>query len=55
MGKIPDRGDFKTMGAKERVAYWELSVRESERLGEDLHALVNGDDPLAGVEPLPVR
>ena len=48
-GKIPDRGDFRVMSPSERVAYWETCVRESERLAEALHDLINGDDPLRGV------
>jgi hypothetical protein len=51
-GKIPDRGDFRVMSPSERVAYWETCVRESERLAEALHDLVNGDDPLRGVTVL---
>jgi hypothetical protein len=48
-GKIPDRGDFRVMSPSERVTYWETCVRESERLAEALHDLINGDDPLRGV------
>ena len=51
-GKIPDRGDFRVMSPSERVAYWETCVRESERLAEALHDLINGDDPLRGVTVL---
>ena len=50
--KIPDRGDFRVMSPSERVAYWETCVRESERLAEALHDLINGDDPLRGVTVL---
>ena len=51
-GKIPDRGDFRVMPPSERIAYWETCVRESERLAEALHDLINGDDPLRGVTVL---
>ena len=51
-GKIPDRGDFRVMPTSERVAYWENCVRESGRLAEAFHDLINGDDPLRGVTVL---
>ena len=51
-GKIPDRGDFRVMSPSERVAYWETCVRESRRLAEAFHDLINGDDPLQGVTVL---
>ncbi len=51
-GKIPDRGDFRVMSPSERVAYWETCVRESRRLAEAFHDLINGDDPLRGVTVL---
>ncbi len=51
-GKIPDRGDFRVMSPEKRVAYWETCVRESGRLAEAFHNLINGDDPLRGVTVL---
>jgi hypothetical protein len=51
-GKIPDRDDFRVMSPKDRVAYWETCVRESERLAEAFHNLISGDDPLQGVTVL---
>ena len=51
-GKIPDRGDFRLMSPSERIAYWETCVRESARLAEALHDLINDDDPLRGVTVL---
>ncbi|MDG2461788.1 MAG: patatin-like phospholipase family protein [Luminiphilus sp.] len=48
-GKIPDRGDFRSMKPDERVAYWEICVRESQRLAEAFHTLIHGDDPLKHV------
>ena len=47
--KIPDRGDFQAMTQAERIANWEICVRESERLAEAFHNLITGDDPLRGV------
>ena len=51
-GKIPDRGDFRALPPKERVAYWETCVRESARLAEAFHNLIDGDEPLRGVTVL---
>ena len=51
-GKIPDRDDFRVMSPKDRVAYWETCVRESERLAEAFHNLISGHDPLRGVTVL---
>ena len=50
-GKIPDRNDFASMSHLERVRYWRHCMDASERLGEDFAALVDGADPLAGVQP----
>lgn len=51
-GKIPDRGDFRALSPKQRVAYWEVCIGESQRLAEAFHDLVTGDDPLMGVTPI---
>ena len=48
-GKIPDRGDFRSMLPEQRVAYWEICIRESQRLAEAFHELTTGEDPLKGV------
>lgn len=49
-GKIPDRGDFRKFGHRERVAYWQATMDASDALGEEFAALVDGPDPLAGVQ-----
>lgn len=42
-GKIPDRKDFTTMEAKQRIKYWYQVMSETERLGESLaHFCENG-------------
>lgn len=48
-GKIPDRGDFRAMSPEQRIAYWEVCIRESGRLAEAFYDLVTGDDPLRDV------
>ena len=49
-GKIPDRRDFPNMTHSERVTYWQAAVDASRVLGEEFAALVDGPDPLAGVQ-----
>jgi len=49
-GKIPDRGDFPKMSHDERVRYWQATMDASDALAEDLLELVDGPDPLAGVQ-----
>jgi len=47
--KIPDRRDFGKMPEAERVRYWQHCVAESQRLADELAALVTGGgDPLDG-------
>ncbi len=50
-GKIPDRNDFGKMTQPERLEYWGQCIAASEELGEALAALVDGSDPLDGVQP----
>ena len=49
-GKIPDRKDFRKFDHRERVAYWQATMDASDALGEEFAALVDGPDPLAGVQ-----
>ena len=49
-GKIPDRSDFPKLSHKERVSYWQACVDASEELAEAFAELVDGPDPLAGVQ-----
>jgi hypothetical protein len=51
-GKIPDRNDFLRLEHDQRVAYWRTVVARSQALAEEFAALVDGDDPLAGVTVL---
>lgn len=48
-GKIPDRSDFTRMKPEERIGYWEQCVDASKALAEEFAALIEGNDPLAGV------
>ncbi len=50
LGKIPDRNDFPKMSHEKRVSYWQACMDASEALGDAFATLVDGPDPLAGVE-----
>jgi hypothetical protein len=50
MGKIPDRGDFGRLDDEQRVEYWQNALARSVELAEEFAELVNGPDPLAGVQ-----
>jgi hypothetical protein len=39
-GKIPDRDDFKRLPDAERIRYWRQVVRQSQRLADELHELL---------------
>ena len=52
-GKIPDRNDFPKMTHEERVDYWKACAIASDELGEAFAELVDGPDPMAGVQPFP--
>lgn len=43
-GKIPDRKDFTTMEASQRIKYWYQVMAETERLGEALALMVERQD-----------
>jgi hypothetical protein len=46
--KIPDRRDFGKIPEPIRETYWRHCVKESQRLADEFHELINGSDPLAG-------
>ncbi|MEP5763571.1 MAG: patatin-like phospholipase family protein [Halieaceae bacterium] len=50
LGKIPDRRDFPKMTQAERINYWQSAASASQVLGDEFAALVDGPDPLAGVQ-----
>ncbi|MDN4501361.1 patatin-like phospholipase family protein [Alteromonadaceae bacterium BrNp21-10] len=51
-GKIPDRKDFETMPAKQRIAYWQQVLSESDRLGEAFIQLLQNDNIVKQVKPI---
>lgn len=50
--KIPDRKDFESMPAEQRIPYWQKVIQESDRLGEAFLAMQNDPDIAAKVKPL---
>lgn len=52
--KIPDRTDFKSFhhDDQQRIAYWQKTVDMSQRLGDELHRLIETGAISARVEPL---
>jgi hypothetical protein len=53
--KIPDRKDFETMGAQERIAYWHKVMSESHRLGNEFLEWTNSPNPSKFVQPIQLR
>jgi hypothetical protein len=51
-GKIPDRDDFARRSDAERVRAWRQVVAESERMGDELHALISTGRIAEHVRPL---
>lgn len=52
-GAIPDRTDFDRLAPEARIEAWWRVVHLARELGEELEALLGGDDPLRGVRPFP--
>ncbi|MGI9274836.1 MAG: patatin-like phospholipase family protein [Endozoicomonas sp.] len=51
-GKIPDRNDFKNLPRDERIKYWRVVIRESERLGEAFLELTGSGRIRQTIRPL---
>ncbi len=51
--KIPDRNDFKTMEASQRIKYWQRVIQESDRLGDYFMELAEKPEFIDHVKPLP--
>ncbi|WP_395342917.1 patatin-like phospholipase family protein [Ningiella sp. W23] len=53
--KIPDRKDFETMSAEQRIPYWHAVMEQSKRLGDEFLQWVNSDNPIAHVKPIVLK
>ena len=51
-GKIPDRKDFETMPAAQRIAYWRQVIAETDRLGEEFLAAAEQGKIMDLIEPI---
>jgi hypothetical protein len=51
-GKIPDRGDFKTLSADERIRYWTEVCEESQRLADAFFDAWQNDSIQHLIQPL---
>ena len=51
-GKIPDRKDFETMPAEQRIKYWQRVLSESDRLGEAFMQLLDKPDMHNQIKPI---
>jgi hypothetical protein len=51
-GKIPDRTDFKTFEPDDRMRLWRQVVAECERLGDELHEVIEKGELEARLKPL---
>jgi len=47
--KIPDRTDFRTMKEDHRIKVWKECITKSKALAEEMQAIVENNNPLAGV------
>lgn len=53
--KIPDRKDFETMPAQERIKYWRAVMAETERLGEEFLKLLSHENPASFIKPIELQ
>jgi hypothetical protein len=51
-GKIPDRKDFETMPAQQRIPYWQKVLSESDRLGEEFRRLIASERIVDCIKPI---
>lgn len=54
-GKIPDRKDFETMDADNRIKYWQRVLSESERLGDEFLNIVDKQNVAELAKPINLR
>lgn len=51
-GKIPDRKDFETMPAEQRIEYWQAVISQSDRLGEALKDMYDNQKIVEHIKPI---
>ncbi|WP_371194545.1 patatin-like phospholipase family protein [Glaciecola sp. SC05] len=53
--KIPDRKDFESMNAQERIPYWHKVMAQSHALGDAFLEWVNSPEPSKFVQPIQLK
>jgi hypothetical protein len=51
-GKIPDRKDFESMPAEQRIKYWQTVISQSDRLGEALKEMYENQQIVEHIKPI---
>lgn len=51
-GKIPDRKDFESMPAKQRIKYWQTVISQSDRLGQAFKDLYDKQNLVEQIKPI---
>lgn len=51
-GKIPDRKDFESMPAKQRIEYWQTVISQSDRLGQAFKDLYDNQNLVEQIKPI---
>lgn len=51
-GKIPDRKDFETMPAEQRIKYWQTVISQSDELGQAFKELCDNENIVSYIKPI---
>lgn len=51
-GKIPDRKDFETMPAEQRIQYWQTVISQSDKLGEAFNNMCVNQQIVERIKPI---
>lgn len=54
-GKIPDRKDFETMPADQRISYWQKVLQESDKLGDAWQKMLASSSLVSKIKPIPFK
>jgi hypothetical protein len=51
-GKIPDRKDFETMPAEQRIKYWQTVISQSDQLGQTFKDMCDNQTIVGNIKPI---
>ena len=51
-GKIPDRKDFETMPASQRIEYWQSVISQSDKLGQAFKDMYDNQKIVKYIKPI---